>query len=558
MVSETAIDKYSECVLPLTELEVLIVDCQATGASPRGHLMEIGWTRVAATLDEVKARLIALPAGAHVPAAVTRLTGIAEPMLHEGVDAPEAWRELLDEAAQLTQQPAPTVAHFARFERPFLRALAGHEPLPLEIVCTHEIAQRLFPGLPRRGLRALTGYFGRDLGSLRRSRDHVAATAFVWRELVHLLDAEGVTTWGALRDWLASPASTVRPGRARRRVWPMPRDLRLGAPDAPGVYRLQRTDGSVLYIGKAVSLRRRVNSYFRTQRGVPDRLLEMLSQARALRCDVTDSALEAALLESDEIKRHHPPYNVALLEEPRQIWFTTRDLGDRSARPSPSHPIGPVTSAMTLDRFVALANASPTALGYDRETPDVRLFVDGYARLCAAHPELSHEGLSPRVRLLQLGTRLWREGRRDRESESDEEFRLGDAVLPADIQWDLERVALRAALARRRARWVTRLVDATIRWQERGADRARLIVIERGEIVTREWVASDSPLPVPPGHARSREARHEGFTPARFDRLRVLITELKRLLSESAPVALRLSEHPAVTDARLAAALAWV
>jgi excinuclease UvrABC nuclease subunit len=78
-----------------------------------------------------------------------------------------------------------------------------------------------------------------------------------------------------------------------------------------------RTDDSVLYVGKAASLHHRVNSYFRKQNGVPERSLEMLSQARAISFDVTPSPLEAALLEPDEIKRHRPPYNVALTIQDR-------------------------------------------------------------------------------------------------------------------------------------------------------------------------------------------------------------------------------------------------
>ena len=117
-------------------------------------------------------------------------------------------------------QPAPTVIHFARFEQPFLRILAGGEP-PLDIVCTHDIARRLFPELPRRSLRALAGYLGRGVGALRRSADHVEATAFLWQELVQRLEDEEVATWGALREWLATPVdSRKRP----RRVWPMPRE----------------------------------------------------------------------------------------------------------------------------------------------------------------------------------------------------------------------------------------------------------------------------------------------------------------------------------------------
>src|SRR5689334_3159566 len=141
----------------LSQLEVLVVDCQATAAAPHGHLLEIGWAR--AGTPTTHTRLIALPHGEHIPAAVTRLTGISERMSQDGVDAQVAWQELSNEAATLPHQPAPTVIHFARFERPFLSALAGGTP-PLDIVCTHDIARRLLPDLPRRSLRALAGYFG--------------------------------------------------------------------------------------------------------------------------------------------------------------------------------------------------------------------------------------------------------------------------------------------------------------------------------------------------------------------------------------------------------------
>lgn len=307
---------------PLSQLEVLVVDCQATAAAPRGHLLEIGWARVRGTVTHPQTRLIALPDGERIPPAVTRITGIAEPMMRTAVDAECAWRELSEHAASLSHQPAPTVIHFAQFEGPFLHRL-DEGAFPLDVICTREVARRLLPDLPRCSLRALAGYFGRAVGALRRSADHVEATAFVWQELVRLLEAKGVTTWDALHDWLAAP---VESNRVRRRVWPMPREIRLSLPDVPGIYRLLRTDGSVLYVGKAASLHRRVNSYFRKQNGVPERSLEMLSQARAISFEVAPSALEAALLEPDEIKRRQPPYNVALTIQDRALWFTSPDL----------------------------------------------------------------------------------------------------------------------------------------------------------------------------------------------------------------------------------------
>src|SRR5918994_1787287 len=298
---------------PLSHLEVLVIDCQATAAAPRGHLLEVGWARVRNTVTHPHACLIALPDGEQIPPAVSRVTGSSEHMMQAAVDRQLAWRALSDQAASLTQQPAPTVIHFARFEQPFLRTL-GAGLCPLDVVCTRDIARRLLPNLPRCSLRALAGYFGRAVGALRRSPDHVEATAFVWQELVRLLDAKGVSSWSALHNWLGAPVvSTER----QRRVWPMPRDVRLSLPDAPGVYRMLRTSGDVLYVGKAASLRHRVNSYFRKQNGVPERTLEMLSQARGVSFDVAPSALEAALIEPDQIKRLRPPYNVALTVENR-------------------------------------------------------------------------------------------------------------------------------------------------------------------------------------------------------------------------------------------------
>jgi DNA polymerase-3 subunit epsilon len=541
----------------LSQLDVLAVDCQATAAAPHGQLLEIGWARAGTTTTRAAARLIVLPNGDRIPPTVARLTGISEQMALDGIEAQVAWHELSNEAATLARQPAPTVIHFARFEQPFLRSLAAGA-FPLDVVCTRDVARRLLPNLPRCSLRALAGYFGRAVGALRRSADHVEATAFVWRELVRLLETHGVFTWGALHDWLAAP---VEPSRSRRRVWPMPRDVRLSLPRAPGIYRLLRTDGSVLYVGKAVSLHDRVNSYFRKQNGVHERSLEMLSQARGISFDLTPSPLEAALLEPDEIKRHRPPYNVALTGQDRALWFTSSDFSTRSSQPSSDCPLGPFASTETLDRFAALARAESDALRSGPWGPDDDTFTAGYGRLCATHAELSRGDLPAHAKLLRLGTRLWREGRRDRDVDEDEANEAGrglPAWTPEFVQVSLEWLALRAALARRRAIWLTRLVEASVVWTEPDSAQARLIVVENGEVVRQVDVEPSATPPVPSGYSCPAAARREAFTVARFDRLRVLSTELKRLAAAGAPVALRLSAGPPLADARLASVLWWV
>lgn len=534
-----------------------MVDCQATAAAPRGHLLEIGWARVCNTVAHTRACLIALPDGVQIPPAVTRITGISARMMRSAVDARHAWRELFDQAAKLPRQPAPTVIHFARFEQPFLRTLAAGV-FPLDVVCTRDVARRLLPDLPRCSLRALAGYFGRAVGALRRSGNHVEATAFVWHDLVRLLDTNGVSTWSALHDWLAAP---VEPPRCRRRVWPMPRDVRLSMPNAPGIYRMLRTDGSVLYVGKAASLHHRVNSYFRKQNGVPERLLEMLSQARGISFDVTASPLEAALLETDEIKRLQPLYNVSLTIRDRALWFTSPDCSARSPEPSPCCPLGPFVSTETLDRFVALARGDRASLTSDPWGPDDGRFTAGYNRLCAAHPELTRVDVAAHARLLRLGTRLWQEGRRVRdvdESNADKTPRRETVWTPEFVQGSLEWLAVRTALARRLAIWLTRLADSSVVWREPGDSCARLLVIEMGEVALNTAVDANAPPPVPPGYRRPAAARREAFTLSSFDRLRVLTTELKRLIAVDAPVALRLGAGPALDASRLSSALWWV
>jgi hypothetical protein len=211
-----------------------------------------------------------------------------------------------------------------------------------------------------------------------------------------------------------------------------------------------------------------------------------------------------------------------------------------------------------LDAFAALAEVDRRALGSGRWCPDAAIFEEGYARLCATHPELSRQDLGAHERLLRLGTRLWREGRRDRDVDADEETRGITTWTPELVQLSLEWVALRGALARRRATWLTCLVDASVVWSEPGTDGARLIVIEDGEVVVNADVDADRTPPIPPGHTRPVAARRGSFTLQRFDRLRVLTTELKRLAVAGAPVALRLGVAPPLANTRLASVLSWV
>lgn len=89
-------------------------------------------------------------------------------------------------------------------------------------------------------------------------------------------------------------------------------------PNAPGVYLMKASDGSPIYIGKAVKLRNRVRSYFQ-QSGIIDNPLtaQMMRYVTEVDYIVTSTEIEALILENNLIKSHQPRYNVKLKDDKR-------------------------------------------------------------------------------------------------------------------------------------------------------------------------------------------------------------------------------------------------
>lgn len=79
-------------------------------------------------------------------------------------------------------------------------------------------------------------------------------------------------------------------------------------PDTPGVYLMYGASGKLLYVGKAVNLKRRVSSYF--TRPHDYRIEKLVSEIRRIEHRDTDTAIEALILEAELIKKHQPPYNI--------------------------------------------------------------------------------------------------------------------------------------------------------------------------------------------------------------------------------------------------------
>lgn len=604
----------------IKESDILIIDCQATLANPeKGNVLELAWMRmnndkpIEAIGEEIVSYLIQVPAAVEVPPQVSRITGLKREDLVNGSPIQEVWQELLKTVEQITTLSSdgtcPTVIHFAQYETPFLHHLHNQynkgQPFPFDIYCTHKIARRLLPDLPRKSLRAIAGYFGFTVPEQRRSSHHIEATAVIWSNALALLEEKEVTTFEQLRTWLSGkvPAPASKAPR-----FPMPPEIRKTLPDSPGVYRMLRSNGDLLYIGKATSLKGRVASYFHKKKPKVERsqIPEMLTQAYDLDVTVTGSALEAALLESDEIKRHEPQYNKALRERDREIAFFSADLTRNSTMAGEEFPLGPLPSTrffepfaniflllkgqLDLDQFKAEDSDEDSGalfLGMRPQyAPDINSFTLGLELfkedVCQQLDQLG--GLSRLSSLFQLGKELYRkkleeeqaalEAKEMQESSIDDEEELEieeeteRVWTPELVERVLKGIVRSGAHLMRRARWFCLLNDSMLVWQsgDTSGRQRRCLHIQHGAITDRSTLETDEPIPrlsTSPLLGDRQDIlrdRKNCFDVVTYDRLRVLTTEIRRLVFDKRDrqVQLILDSAVVLENGQLKKLLKWI
>ena len=86
-------------------------------------------------------------------------------------------------------------------------------------------------------------------------------------------------------------------------------------PDTPGVYLMHNKHDDVIYVGKAINLKRRVSSYFRQSTKISLKIQSMVTQIVRFEYILTDSELEALILECNLIKEYRPKYNTLLMDD---------------------------------------------------------------------------------------------------------------------------------------------------------------------------------------------------------------------------------------------------
>ena len=132
-------------------------------------------------------------------------------------------------------------------------------------------------------------------------------------------------------------------------------------PACPGVYIMHDDKDAIIYVGKAISLKNRVRQYFQKSRNLGIKKEQMVEQIARFEYIITDSELEALVLESNLIKEHRPKYNT-MLKDDKNYPFIKVTVGEefprimlaRKMKKDKSRYFGPYTSSTAVKDVIEL------------------------------------------------------------------------------------------------------------------------------------------------------------------------------------------------------------
>ena len=542
----------------------LILDCQTTGMRPSvGQLLEFAWGFASSETKsfDIQSSLLELGAGESIPPRVKEITGLKMSDLDFARPLDSVRADFVKSLADFTAVNGRPVAliHYAQFEEAWLKDLLQTTVLPFDLLCTHRISKKLFPQVPSRNVRGLTGFFGMRIGEIKRAAQHVLATQLIWRGLVEELTKAGHQTVEDVRAYLVEkppkPVKKSAKGAGKNAVMQDPeteknkkappkfsyeyrvdREKRLALPAKPGIYKMLASNGDILYVGKATSLRDRVNSYFRGKKGRDPRKLELMAQVWDFDIIECASAVEAALIESDEIKRLNPPYNVSLKEGNRALLYYDHALTTESLVPSADFPVGPFRRFNSIDHMRVFADGlkRDEIVNVFYQPIEAQVLEDGYA--------LFEEKYESRFRPDRFSTRchlafaltLLRDHLKIEKLALSEV--IDDAVdvpqietetepeyTPADVLEKIEHLYLRAAETYLRAKRLTHLLHSNVKWVEKGQEKS--LSVRSGKIVN-PVPSTDISATVTPG---ANGCLWSGLTISDYDRMSVLLSEISKV-----------------------------
>lgn len=225
---------------------------------------------------------------------VQSMTGITNAM----VAAAPLFKEVAPNIYSLLQDRV-FVAHNVNFDYSFVKHQLQQEGFTIDLakICTVRLTRKVFPGLPKYGLGSLSKHFNITNNARHRALGDAMATTTL---LQIILQKElGVKEVDKL-------------SKRRKAAQYLPPNLSDGDisnyPSLPGVYYFHDKKGKIVYVGKAVNLKKRISSHFSNNK-ISKQKQDFLREIYTISYEECSSNLMAEVLESIEIKRLWPKYN---------------------------------------------------------------------------------------------------------------------------------------------------------------------------------------------------------------------------------------------------------
>lgn len=229
-----------------------------------------------------------------IPYHITVLTGINNELVE---DAP-VFEDIADKILEITED-AVFVAHNVNFDYNVIRNEFKHidKDFRRKKLCTVRLSRKLLPGIQSYSLGKLCKRVGIPIEDRHRARGDAAATVILF-EMLYSKEEDLKTIHHFLNP------------RSREATLPshLPSTIFNKIPHKPGIYMFKDKRGKIIYVGKAIDLKKRVLSHFYSKR---KKSLDMCRETRDIDFELSGSELIALLMEDAAIKHNYPKYNVS-------------------------------------------------------------------------------------------------------------------------------------------------------------------------------------------------------------------------------------------------------
>lgn len=272
-----------------------IVDIETTGGYAENHrITEIAiYHHDGVRITEAFHSLV--NPGRNIPYYITGLTGITTEMV---LDAP-AFEEISEEVFS-NLDGRVFVAHNAHFDYSFIKRefeLSG-KAWQAKKLCTVRLSRKIIPGLRSYSLGSLSESLGIQILNRHRAGGDAGATAKIFDQLLQR-DRD---------NWIAK---TLKKNSGETILPPnLPKEDFEKLPAKPGVYYFHNAHGQVIYVGKAINIKKRIAGHFTGDAREWGRS-KIRNEIHRISFELTGNELIALILESQEIRRLWPKYNQA-------------------------------------------------------------------------------------------------------------------------------------------------------------------------------------------------------------------------------------------------------